>query len=174
MENSPSPVAALTGEQRAAPALLSPKRLDELSAALLSHERRAGIKNNVEHLRDYGGMAAGDYRSHVPALLAHIEAQAEQSQHFLALRDCADAQVAELRKELAEQEVEKLALVKENEMLRKLLQAGKEYIGLTRPGQSSPFDELPAACLQDCSSCQKGETFREEARQWEEGGAYGG
>lgn len=80
---------------------LSPARLDELNKAFISHERRMGIAANVDYLRDYGGMAAADYRAHVPALLAHIEAQAEYSQHSLALRDAAEARAATLEAQVA-------------------------------------------------------------------------
>ena len=98
METTPAalPVPPLSEEQAPHFKQLMPERMAELEAVLLSHERRMGIKNNVEHLRDYGGMAAGDYRSHVPALLAHIEAQAEFASHYLAQRDLAKAENARL------------------------------------------------------------------------------
>jgi hypothetical protein len=54
----------------------------------------------------------------------------------------AEAKAAGLLVELGEAEAEKLAIVLENQELRKLLQAGKEYMELTRRTQNTPFHDL--------------------------------
>jgi hypothetical protein len=76
---------------------------------------------------------------------AQLAAAEAREAALLVRTDRVEANVAGLKQELAEQEREKLELVKENEMLCKLLQAGKEYMELTRRTQDTPFHDSALA-----------------------------